>query len=42
MQFSIQILKHSFLTSRQFRENTILAQSDTICGFEHTPQTLYK
>ena len=38
MQLSIR--KPSFLTSRQFRENIVLAQSDTIRVFEHTPKTL--
>ena len=35
MQFSI---RKPHLISLQFRENTILAQSDTICVFEHTQQ----
>ena len=34
--------KTSFWTSQQFRENTILAQSDTICVFEHTQKTQNK
>ena len=33
--------KPSFLTSRQFCENTILAQIDTICVLEHT-QKIFK